>query len=349
MSEPASAAQFIWFMRSLAASQVEHTAPAQWAATHGAPPRVVTALQPRAVPAASTGSADWAGNWVGPDTDVIFGSFSDSLKDVSVFYRLMSDNALTKIPFRARAALVTIGATAASTGEGKARPISRMTVAAQILQRRSATCIVVATAELLAAIGRDGQSLLAREAKAAVASEVDREFLSIITAGAPTVASSGDTLADVQGDLKRMLLSISTGSSSALYWVCGSNVSKALVAMTDSTGANAFPAAGVLGGELWNLPLLTCSALGDDELILLDAHGVAGNDDGFDVAASGQADVELAEPPVHSALTGTGTVLTSLFQSNSAAIKVVAFYGTERLRSDAVVKLTGISWAEVST
>ena len=347
MTATASAAEFSWLVRSKAGGALKYISPAQWAATHGAPNRVISAL--KAVPAASTGTADWAGDWAGPEVSVIFNSFSDSLKNQSVFYRLRSDNALTQIPFRARAALVTVGATAASNGEGRARLISRMTVKAETLQRRSATCIVVVTAELIDSIGRDGQALLAREVKIAVADEVDREFLAIVTAGAPTVASSGDTLADVQADLKRMLFAVPVGTSSALYWVASTSVSKGLVAMIDSTGANVFPAAGVLNGELWGLPLLTCSAMADDELILLDAHALAGNDDGFDTSTSSQADVDLAEPTTGDATTGTGSTLTSLYQTNSAAIKVVAYYGAEKLRTDAVVKLTGIGWAETGT
>ena len=346
MSEPASAAQFSWLARSLMGSRAEGVPAREWATAHGAPARVVNAIK-AAVPAGSSGDATWAGAFT--DLNVVFGSFSDSLKNQSVFYRLVSDNAMSRLSIDDRAAIVTIGLTASSVGEGKARAISKLSAANQLLQRRAAICMVVCTRELVKSIGPDGQALLSRELKAATADEVDREFLAIVTAGAPTLTSSGDQLADVQADLKRMLFSVPVRNSSALYWVAGIGAAKGLTAMVDGSGANAFPAAGVLNNELWGYPLLGCSALADDELILLDAHGIAGVSDGFNLSASGQADVELSDTPIGDATTGVGAALTSLFQTNSVGLRCVAYYGAERLRSDSVVKLTSIGWAEAPT
>jgi hypothetical protein len=92
-------------------------------------------------------------------------------------HRLLSDNALTRIPLRVRAGLVAIGATAASAGEGQARPISKLNVANQIIQTRTAVIILVCTSELIKSIGAPGQALLSRELKGACADQIDQQLL----------------------------------------------------------------------------------------------------------------------------------------------------------------------------
>ena len=94
------------------------------------------------------------------------------------------------------------------------------------------------------------------------------------------------------------------------------------------------------GGELANLPAIVASGVPAVSLYLIDASGIAADAGPPTVEMSRQATVEMNTTPTG----GASAVQTSLFQTNSVALRATAWFGAQVLRSGAVAVITGINW-----
>ena len=112
---------------------------------------------------------------------------------------------LRRVPFHARLVSVASGATASWTGESQAKPISRMSLGAAVLEPRKVAAIVVVSDELLNAT--QGEAVIQNDLKRACSDALDLAFLSDDAASASTPAgilngvgvTSGGV--DVQGSI----------------------------------------------------------------------------------------------------------------------------------------------------
>ena len=91
------------------------------------------------------------------------------------------------------------------------------------------------------------------------------------------------------------------------------------------------------------------SAAEAGSLRLLDASGVAADWGTIDISASRQADIEMADTPTQSALTGVGSSTVSMFTTNGVAVKAVIKFAAEKLRDDCIAKIMNINYGEVVT
>ena len=337
------AALMQWYARSLAIQCKALPGETEvWAESVGCPDRGKRILK-SAVGAGSTLDAEWAGAAVGDYRGIVAG-FMEAMRTKSVFFRLLNDNAFTIVPMQKQIATTTASASAWIIGEGKPVPLSRLSLANQMLTPVRAAALIVMTDALIRDTSAAAQSFFAKELRNAVGLVVDQRLFDLIideATDAEIVTSSGDDAAAILTDLRAALMAVGVGASSALYWIAAPDVAKFL-----STFPQEFPASSALGGELLNLPLLTSSGLAPGELVLLDAAGVAANADTIAVKASTQTDIEMLDSSlVQDATTGAGTTLVSMFQVNSVAIMATAIFGAELLRSDAVCKITGMGEA----
>ena len=122
------------------------------------------------------------------------------------------------------------------------------------------------------------------------------------------------------------------------------------VAKRLSTFPEILPNASAVGGEVLNLPLLVSSAAEAGSLRLIDASGIAADAGTIEISASAQTDIEMADNPTQSALTGVGSNMVSMFTTNGVALKaIVSFAAAEILRDDCIAKIEGCSYGEVVT
>jgi hypothetical protein len=323
------AANFAWYCRSLMLAEKQGI-PLSDITVRGAPERVQRIL--KNVPGGTTVSGNWGNELVSNDFATMIGAFTDSLRNRSVFYRLL-DGGFTRVPLRTRAAVVTTGATG-STGEGRAIPVRQLTLSAPTLQITRAAAMFVCSDELLRNVSSAGQSLFSRELRGAISDSVDAEFLNqVIDTGTLSLSSTGSDVEAVLADLRALLNAVDTTGNAALFWVVSSDVAK-FASVLYGSGGFVFPAMSPLGGEMLNLPALVCSSLAPGTLFLVNAAGIAADSDTIEVRTSTSADIEMLADPTGNSATPVGVNTVSMFETNSAASRITVYFAAEKMRSD---------------
>ena len=267
-----------------------------WAEQNRAPDRVVRILKSGNIPAGTTTVSDWAAAAQG-DYGASISSFFESLRSTSVFFRLLNDNALRRVPLRQRVGIVSGGATGWIIGEGKPARLSKLMLRNGVLEPVRAAAMVVMTDELWRNVSTAGQTTFAKELKGAVGQVVDAKFLELIfessTDGSETISSAGADNDDVLTDLRAALLAVGSTSTSALYWVASVDVAKRASAL----GPALMPAMSSSGGEMLNLPCLVSSAVDEGSLYLIDASRIAADVAAVELRASTHASIEMEAAP----------------------------------------------------
>ena len=166
----------------------------------------------------------------------------------------------------------------------------------------------------------------------AVSDAVDAAFLDlIVNTGTTSNASSGATAANAKTDLRTALLSINSIGTAKLFWIAGVDVAKRASVLATTTGADAFVAMSAMGGELANLPCIVSSGIPANELVLIDASGIAADGGPVSVTASTQADIMMNTAPTMDSDPVVEAAMTSMWQNNCTAIKATAWFGAEVL------------------
>lgn len=156
-----------------------------------------------------------------------------------------------------------------------------------------------------------------------------------LTFGATEITPSGD----IEIDVALLLGAISGGSPAAPYLACSPRVALFLSTRRSSNGERTFPDAGLLGGSILGVPLLVCTHA-PDNLVALDATGVALADAGVELDSTEEASVQMSDTPTNSSggagspAAPTPTDVVSLWESNAIAIKATRFISWVR-RHDA--------------
>ena len=272
------------------------------------------------------------------DTDPAAAAFLGLAVERSVLGRLIG---LRRVPFDTRTTKVMGGSTAYWSGEANPIPLSRPALEGETLRPLAVNAIVVATKESL--LNPQAEALLQEDLLAAVAGAIDAAFLSAdpgvpnerpagIADGAPSIVATGNiaddlaALADIfGGDLATTALV--TTPSAALRLALGA-------------GGNALIDVGPNGGRLFNIPLFTTRHLAPSSsgtpLLMVDAGGITANWDDIEIARSAHTSLMMSDTPTSPAQ------LTSMFQTNSVALKASARAAWNVSRAGAVAVLGGL-------
>lgn len=268
-------------------------------------------------------------------------AFLASLIGTAVFETMLPF--MIRLPLRTTIAAVSVAITGATPSEMSVKPISRFSVGASDLDQAKASAIVAVTRELLRASGTLADAVLRRELSSAVIRATDSQFLSLITAGAPSFASSGVTALGARQDLRTLLQSVPTGTTSKLFWIVNPTIAKAWSVLADSTGNAAFPGARFNGGEIGGIPILSSDQVASDEIILTDAGGIAcaAGDLALDVSENALIQLETSpdSPPT------AATNMVSFFQMNYVGFRAERFFGAKLLNASSVAKITGAAYS----
>jgi HK97 family phage major capsid protein len=286
--------------------------------------------------------------------------FADLVRPLTIIGKLAS---LRRVPSRVRAISAIAGSGASWAGEAQPRPISRMTLAGDILEQLSVISIVVCAVELLQSSAPSADSLIERDCAAAAVQALDVAFIdpdnsgqanvmpASITNGVSPIPSTGQTLANIDTDLAALIQALSNAGSdlTTAVFILNPRTALFLSRLRGSGGALAYPEMGVGGGVLLGLPAITSAAVpiavgspgvGLSSITLLDQSQVLISDDGaasFSVHA--EASVQMKTAP------GSGAQqLVGLFQTNSAAIKSVRFANWKRCRDGVAQVLTNVAY-----
>jgi hypothetical protein len=86
-------------------------------------------------------------------------------------------------------------------------------------------------------------------------------------------------------------------------------------------------------------------ALSANDLVLIDATSLVASLEEATVDVSDSADLQMLDSAVtQHLLTPTASTMTSMFATDTTAIRVVVRFGIARVRTGGVARLTGTNW-----
>jgi HK97 family phage major capsid protein len=263
-----------------------------------------------------------------------------------------------RVPLRVRLLTGTGGSTAYWVGEAQPKPISKMAFDNLVLDPLKVAAICVTTQELLKFSNPKADETLQDDMKAAAVEALDLAFIdplntgvpgvrpASITSGATPTPSSGSTIAQIDADLKAMVDELTNAGSNlaSAVWIMSPTTAVALSLKRGTGGNPAYPGVTAKGGELLGLPVLTTPHMGGDSngefIALVDAAAIAmGDEDQAQISVSTQGSIQLSDTP-----TPGSTAVTSLWQTNTAAVKVERFLNWELRRPEFVAVLSEVTY-----
>jgi len=159
-------------------------------------------------------------------------------------------------------------------------------------------------------------------------------------------ATATPTLADIDSDLNKMikqLVAVRMMGGPSTSWVMNTANAVTLSSQTNALGGAAFPGTTPQGGTLKGYPVAASSFFPLDQVLLVDGAGVfmAGGTPEFEMSTEATIHEENTSPLQ---LGGATTPVRSLFQTNSAALRMLEEISWDELRTGAVQQLTAVAW-----
>jgi len=319
-------------------------------------PQLVQVIK-AAVAGGGTDSGEWGAELVQADTRYT-GDFIEFLYAQTVF---------DKLPLREVPANVAIkgqdgAATGYWVGQSKAIPATKADFSTVNLAPLKVAALAVVSNELLRDSTPAAEELVRDALVQASAQRVDQTFLSSLAAvagvspagilnGLTAIASSGNDIASVIEDVKALYAQfIAAKNAAGLQFVTTPALGKALSLMQNALGNFGFPGIGANGGALLGDPVVTGDNVAEGNLILLKPSDIYRiGDYGIQVSISRDASIEQDTAPTGATDTPTGmtaTNLTSMFQEESTAIKVVRPINFAKRRNSAVAYVSGAAYGD---
>lgn len=311
-----------------------------------------------AVAGGGSGTGEWGAELVQANNQYT-GDFIEYLYSMTVYDKL----ALRQIPANVQIKGQDGAATGYWVGESKAIPASAADFNAVNLGPLKVAALAVVSNELL----RDSSpaaEMLVRDALVQASSQrVDATFLSAtagvsgvspagILNGLTGIVSAGTDGAGLRADIKALYAAfIAAKNADGLQLVTTPSLGKAIQLMTNALGQSEFPGITANGGTLLGDPVATGHNVGAGQLILLKPSDIYRiGDYGVQVSISREAMIEQDSAPTGATDTPTaaGSNLTSMFQSESTAIKVVRPINFAKRRNSAVAFVTGADYGAIT-
>jgi hypothetical protein len=159
-------------------------------------------------------------------------------------------------------------------------------------------------------------------------------------------ATATPTLADIDSDLNKLikqLVAVRLMGGPSTSWVMNTANAVSLSSLTNALGGAAFPGVTPQGGTLKGYPVAASSYFPLDQILLVDGAGVfmAGGTPEFEMSTEATLHEENTSPLQ---VGGATTPVRSLFQTNSAALRMIEEISWDLLRVGAVQQLTGVAW-----
>jgi HK97 family phage major capsid protein len=219
-------------------------------------------------------------------------------------------------------------------GGGQAIRVSRAALERATLRPAMLGGLIITSKELLR-LGTPGAAdMLVDHLASGAAAFTDASFVDPTQAGSVDppipaaltygVTPSGTSTGDPHEDLLALLSAYRAngGSFSSCVILISSFNAAALALRSGADGAPQFPNLTTSGGTLAGCPCLASDAVGE-QLIAFDVRRLLVADPGeMDVAIAQAAAIEMSDDASQSSATGTGASLTSMFQTNSVAIRI---------------------------
>ncbi|MCO6386229.1 phage major capsid protein [Aliihoeflea sp. 40Bstr573] len=292
-----------------------------------------------------------------------FADFVEFLRPMTVLGRFGTGNipSLTRIPFRVPLISEASESDANWVGEGKAKPLTRMTAGRTELSPLKIATIAVQTMELIRDSSPSSDVLIRNSLAKAIAKREDLTFIdptvaptagvrpgSILNGVAATTNSTATGADGVREDVQAIIQNFVTANNplQSGVWIMGATYALRLMMMLNPLGQREFPGISMQGGTFFELPVIVSNYLGD-YVALVNAEDVWFADDGgVEIAMSTEASLEMDSAPAHNSDTPTPAELVSMFQTNSVAFRAERTINWARRRASAVAWMDNITWGD---
>jgi HK97 family phage major capsid protein len=319
----------------------------------------LVAIMKASVAGGGSGSGEWGAELVQADGRYT-GDFIEFLHAATVFDRL----ALREVP-----ANVTIkgqdgAATGYWVGQSKAIPASAQDFSAVSLTPLKVAALAVVSNELLRDSSPAAEMLVRDALVKASGQRVDSTFFSTTAASAGVSPAgmlngvSGLTSAGVDGDGLRgdvkalRAIFIAAKNAGGLQFVMNPALADSISLMVNALGQAEFPDVSAEGGSLLKTGVVTGDNINANHLILLKPSDIWRiGDTGVEVSISREAMIEQDTAPTGATDTpvAASAYMTSMFQSESTAIKVVRSINFAKRRSSAVQYVSDADYGSVAS
>ena len=322
-------------------------------------------LAKAAVGAGQTGNASWAGNLVGDETS-LFADFVEFLRPQTIIGRFGQGGvpSLRNVPFRTALIGQTSGGSGYWVGEGQPKPLTKFDFSRTSLDPLKVANIAVVTEEVLRDSSPSAEALVRDQLAAALRERLDIDFIDPLKApasgvspasilnGVSGIPSTGGTADDVRADIQAIFGAFIAANNAPTsgVWVMTATTALALSLMQNPLGQAEFPGVSMMGGTLFGLPVIVSEYVPTDSdgavVALVNASDIyLADEGGIAVDMSREASLQMDNAPTtQDALTGTGTSLVSLWQTNAVGFRAERTINWTRRRASAVAYLTGVSW-----
>jgi HK97 family phage major capsid protein/HK97 family phage prohead protease len=319
-----------------------------------------------AIAAGNTGVAAWAGNLVG-DTSQVYADFAEYLRPMTIIGKFGQGNipSLRAVPFRTRLLGSNTATGAGWVGEGAAIPLTKGGYTSTSLEPNKVATLAALTREVVESSSPSAELLIRDELAAACVYEMDKAFIKPgnpgvtdirpaainynLTANHATGTTSAAAKKDLAGTIEDFLTS--KNPLTAGVWIMSSKVANNLGAMENSLGQPSFPGINMNGGVLMGLPVITSEVVtdvadsGGQIITLVNASDIYfANEGGLMVDVSREASLEMSDVPANSSATPTAAQMTSMFQTDAVAIRVINEVNWKRRRDTGVAILDDVAY-----
>jgi len=266
-----------------------------------------------------------------------------------------------RAPFLTRLLVQSVGGSGAWVAEGRPLAVSAAGISEDAtLDVLKVGAIRVLTVELMRNAVAGSDALIAADAAASLVEALDTALIdpanggvpgetpASIASGAPSISSSGSSVAQIDHDLELMVQSLVAAEMSlaSATWVMSPTTAVSLALKRGPDGAPSYPGVTARGGQLLGLPILTsssCSASGSPGerfLALVEQSEILVADDGGGrIELTTNATLQMSDAPV-----AGSTQQVSLWQNNLVGLKSVRFVNWRRRRTGAVAVLRDVTY-----
>lgn len=318
-------------------------------------PTLVAIIKANEVAGGGSGAGEWGRELVTANNRYT-GDFIEFLYSRTVYDQL---------PLRAIPANVMVkgqdgGATGYWVGESKPIPATTADFMDVSLQPLKVAALAVISNELIRDSSPDAEMLVRDALVQASSQRTDQTFLSAAAAvagvspagilnGLTGIVASGTDSDAMRVDIKAAYAPfIAAKNASGLHLVTNTSLAKSMSLMVNALGQTEFPGLTATGGTLFGDPLATGDNVGAGQLILLKPSDIFRiGDTGVQVSVSRETMIEQSTLPTGATDTPLAATqaLTSMFQTESTAIKVVRSINFAKRRASAVSFITGANYA----
>lgn len=309
-------------------------------------PTLVNIIKANEVPGGGTGAAEW-GHELATANNRYTGDFIEFLYAATVYDKLPLRNAPANVVIKG----MDGAATGYWVGESKAIPATTMDFMDVTLTRLKVAALAVISNELIKDSSPAAEMLVRDGLVAASSQRVDLTFLSAaagvagvspagILNGVTPIATAGNDADGLRADIKALYAPfLAAKNATGLQLVTSPTLAKSIQLMNNALGQTDFPNINTGGGSLLGDPVVTGDNVNPAWLVLLKPSDIYRiGDTGVEVSVSREAMIEQSTVPTGATDTpvAASQAMTSMFQSESTAIKVVRPINFAKRRASAV-------------